>query len=428
MLRVTNGNKKRLRSARCLVWAAAVTLLMVPSTFGWGNPTHYMIGYEVSLMDPVPPACLSQTYLHANNSPDIFTVIGPEYAHSDFRFAAILLELAGDDFERQALAYGYFSHIAADNIVHREYLPPAGIQHAVMEMAMSSVLYFENPDLQEAAERIAVAYDPELIVNASELFTQRYGEGRLITADEMRIKARLLMVGIIAQYLITTHPLFYAWARDYLPYSEFGDFYTRSVDSAYATCRAAESGKLSVPGPAVRADHHSHETGDALCTFGERLCSLGNIDIHQRTEGNLTVLTAALPAPSERGRLLTKALAAAGMNGPAAPLLSALRGILMLSRASINVNADLLQCYPNPFNSSSSINVKLTSPGSVDLSVYNVLGQRVDDLYSGNLPAGRHSFEWQGTDRSGRSLASGVYFVVLLSENVTASRKIVLLK
>ncbi|MDH4157780.1 MAG: T9SS type A sorting domain-containing protein [candidate division Zixibacteria bacterium] len=428
MLHAANKHNKPLRSAHILAGAAAVILLMAPPTFGWGNQTHYMIGYEVSLMDSVPPACLSWDYVHANNSPDIFTVIGPEFAHSDYRFAAILLELAGADFARQALAYGYFSHIAADRIVHGEFLPSVSIQHGLMEMAMSSVLYFENPDLQEAAEQLEIGYDPELIIAASELFLQRYGEGRLITAAEMRTKARLAMVVLIAQYLITTHPLFHAWAETYLPYSDFAYFHTRSIDSAYAACRAAESGKLSAAGPAIRADHDTREAEDALCAFGERLCSLGNIDISERSEGSLTILSADLPPPSDRRRLFARALADADVTGPAAPLLTALRSIVSLSRSSAGISADLLQCYPNPFNSSSTIYVEVTSPGSVDLSVYNVLGQRVDDLYSGNLPAGRYSFEWRGTDHRGRSLASGLYFVFFVSDNVKVSKKLVLLK
>ena len=116
------------------------------------------------------------------------------------------------------------------------------------------------------------------------------------------------------------------------------------------------------------------------------------------------------------------------MSDDAAPLLTALRSIVSLSRSSAGISADLLQCYPNPFNSSSTIYVEVTSPGSVDLSVYNVLGQRVDDLYSGNLPAGRYSFEWRGTDHRGRSLASGLYFVFFVSDNVKVSKKLVLLK
>ncbi len=65
---------------------------------------------------------------------------------------------------------------------------------------------------------------------------------------------------------------------------------------------------------------------------------------------------------------------------------------------------ELLQNYPNPFNPSTRIVLKLPQDGRAKLVVYNILGQRVAELLSDQLTAGRHEVLWQP-----RNLASGVY-------------------
>ncbi|MCH7573931.1 MAG: T9SS type A sorting domain-containing protein [Candidatus Marinimicrobia bacterium] len=73
--------------------------------------------------------------------------------------------------------------------------------------------------------------------------------------------------------------------------------------------------------------------------------------------------------------------------------------------------------YPNPFNPSTRISFDLGlldgPEQKVTLIVYNLLGQRVDVLVNGILPAGQHQVVWNGKDRRGRAVASGIYFVRL---------------
>jgi flagellar hook assembly protein FlgD len=64
----------------------------------------------------------------------------------------------------------------------------------------------------------------------------------------------------------------------------------------------------------------------------------------------------------------------------------------------------------------------------VELAVYNMLGQKIRTLVTGNLPAGDHVATWDGKDRSGNSVSSGVYFYQLKSGSFVASHKMVLLK
>jgi hypothetical protein len=84
--------------------------------------------------------------------------------------------------------------------------------------------------------------------------------------------------------------------------------------------------------------------------------------------------------------------------------------------------------YPNPFNPRTQIDFDLPHSDLVEVSVFNLLGQRVSKLLDGPVEAGLHSVEWDGTDDSGRRVASGVYFYRLTSPTISETRKMVLLK
>ncbi len=68
-------------------------------------------------------------------------------------------------------------------------------------------------------------------------------------------------------------------------------------------------------------------------------------------------------------------------------------------------------CVPNPFNPRAVIAYTLPSAGSVTVSVHDARGRRLAVLVQGSRPAGRHEAVWNGRDRSGRDLPSGVYWV-----------------
>ena len=88
----------------------------------------------------------------------------------------------------------------------------------------------------------------------------------------------------------------------------------------------------------------------------------------------------------------------------------------------------LSQNYPNPFNPTTTIDFKVASAANVNISVFNVLGQRVRNLVDQDLAAGSYSTTWDGRDDSSQPLASGVYFYRLQSGSYVESRKMTLLK
>jgi len=83
----------------------------------------------------------------------------------------------------------------------------------------------------------------------------------------------------------------------------------------------------------------------------------------------------------------------------------------------------LSKAYPNPFNPSTSLSIALPADGFVSISVYNVMGQQVDMLHSGNMSAGEHNLTWNASN-----MTSGVYFVRAESSNAVAVQKVMLMK
>lgn len=74
--------------------------------------------------------------------------------------------------------------------------------------------------------------------------------------------------------------------------------------------------------------------------------------------------------------------------------------------------------YPNPANPEATIRYELHTPAHVKLEVYNILGQRVKRLLDSHRPAGTFSVVWDGTDESGRPVASGNYVVQMTTTGI----------
>ena len=83
----------------------------------------------------------------------------------------------------------------------------------------------------------------------------------------------------------------------------------------------------------------------------------------------------------------------------------------------------IVQIYPNPFNATTSIKYSLSKSGPVNLSIYNLLGQKVATLFEGVQAAGEHSIIWD----AGR-FSSGIYFARLSTNDDSKNIRMVLLK
>jgi hypothetical protein len=88
----------------------------------------------------------------------------------------------------------------------------------------------------------------------------------------------------------------------------------------------------------------------------------------------------------------------------------------------------LHQNYPNPFNPTTTIRFSLAQPGGAELSIYDLLGQRVAVLVQGMQEAGPQVRQWDGRDEQGRELASGVYLCRLQAGGQVETRRLLLLR
>ena len=88
----------------------------------------------------------------------------------------------------------------------------------------------------------------------------------------------------------------------------------------------------------------------------------------------------------------------------------------------------LSQNYPNPFNPTTRFNIDVPKTTTVDVVVYDILGQKITSLMSGIQSAGYHAIEWDGRDGHGLTVPSGMYFVRMTADNFSAVRKIMMLK
>ncbi len=92
------------------------------------------------------------------------------------------------------------------------------------------------------------------------------------------------------------------------------------------------------------------------------------------------------------------------------------------------INNFSLNAYPNPFNPSTTIEVINNHSEYFTITIYNILGEKVIELFKGNLTAGSHKFLWNGINNYGNFVSSGNYIVTLKNKENIKSIKISLLK
>jgi hypothetical protein len=88
----------------------------------------------------------------------------------------------------------------------------------------------------------------------------------------------------------------------------------------------------------------------------------------------------------------------------------------------------LYQNYPNPFNPTTVIAFQIERPATVTLDIYNVLGEKVKTAMHGQITAGRHQVEWDGSNDAGQPVSSGVYFAKLRMDDHDKVVKMCLMK
>ncbi|MDP8201454.1 MAG: T9SS type A sorting domain-containing protein [Candidatus Tenebribacter burtonii] len=88
-----------------------------------------------------------------------------------------------------------------------------------------------------------------------------------------------------------------------------------------------------------------------------------------------------------------------------------------------------LSNYPNPFNPSTTINFSIKNDSNIELSIYNLKGQKIKILAQDEFNSGEHSIMWNGDDESNKPVSSGLYLYKLnVNGKTDAVKKCLLLK
>ena len=84
--------------------------------------------------------------------------------------------------------------------------------------------------------------------------------------------------------------------------------------------------------------------------------------------------------------------------------------------------------YPNPFNPITNIRFYVTQYTHLDIIVYDVMGNYINEIFSGYQNSGYKTVQWDGTNRAGKSVSPGLYFCRMKADGFVTTNKMILLK
>jgi hypothetical protein len=92
------------------------------------------------------------------------------------------------------------------------------------------------------------------------------------------------------------------------------------------------------------------------------------------------------------------------------------------------LRTELVGAYPNPFNPDTRIQFSLSLPQDVSIVVYNLAGQKVRTLASGDYPAGEHALTWDGRTDANTPAGTGLYLCRMTTSHTVSTKRLLLLK
>ena len=84
--------------------------------------------------------------------------------------------------------------------------------------------------------------------------------------------------------------------------------------------------------------------------------------------------------------------------------------------------------YPNPFNPNTKISFNLPKSSKIKLQIVDINGRGIANLLNNSLDSGTHNISWNGTNDSGVSMSSGIYFIILNVDGNILSQKLSLIR
>ena len=89
---------------------------------------------------------------------------------------------------------------------------------------------------------------------------------------------------------------------------------------------------------------------------------------------------------------------------------------------------NISQNYPNPFNPITTMQYELPEDSFVNVTVYDILGNVVNNLINANQSSGFKSIQWNATNNQGEPVSAGVYLYKIQAGDFVDTKKMILLK
>jgi flagellar hook assembly protein FlgD len=89
---------------------------------------------------------------------------------------------------------------------------------------------------------------------------------------------------------------------------------------------------------------------------------------------------------------------------------------------------NLNQNYPNPFNPVTTLSYDLPEDSFVSITIYDMLGNVINNLVNSNQSSGYKSVQWNATNNQGQSVSAGVYLYSIEAGEFRQTKKMVFLK
>ncbi|MDD3320238.1 MAG: FlgD immunoglobulin-like domain containing protein [Paludibacter sp.] len=100
--------------------------------------------------------------------------------------------------------------------------------------------------------------------------------------------------------------------------------------------------------------------------------------------------------------------------------------ITSIKKIAEQINIGVMsQNYPNPFIVNTNIEFQLPADQKIRVVIYDLNGRTVRNLADRMFYSGKNTLIWDGTDDSGNRLNSGLYFYVLLNNNLKVGNKMI---
>ena len=84
--------------------------------------------------------------------------------------------------------------------------------------------------------------------------------------------------------------------------------------------------------------------------------------------------------------------------------------------------------FPNPFNSSTEISFSDQNQTFIQLSIYDIVGNKIIDLVQQNYQPGQHRVRWDGLNQNGKEVSSGMFIYTIVSDRSKSSLPMILIK